>query len=102
MPITSAVGVNDKFAHLATYAVLGGWFSLLVRRWPALAWVFIGLTVYGGLIELLQGLTGYRSAEWGDLLANAVGLCAGSLLYFSPLRRILQFVDARLLRWFER
>jgi len=92
------VGVGDKLSHLLTYAVLGGWFGLLVTRPAGLGLVFAGLLAYGALIELLQGMTGYRYAEWGDLLANVIGLLLGLPLYFTPLRRLLYGVDRLLQR----
>ena len=48
------------------------------------------------LIELLQAQTGYRYAEWGDVLANSNGCVAGSLLYFTPLRRLMRYIDGKL------
>ncbi len=92
------VGVGDKVSHVVTYALLGGWFSLLVARPRQLWLVFSGLLVYGALIELLQGMTGYRYAEWGDLLANGLGLLPGLAVYFTPLRRLLLEIDALLSR----
>lgn len=63
----------DKLNHLAAFALLG----LLARlAWPAqrLARWLLGLLVYGGLLEIAQGLTPNRQAEWADLLADALGL----------------------------
>jgi VanZ family protein len=90
------VGVSDKLSHVITYLVLAGWFSLLATNRVALCWTAIGLLAYGMLMELLQGTTGYRYAEWGDVLANGAGVVAGSLFYFSPLPRLLRFVDSRM------
>ena len=90
------VGVSDKLSHVITYLVLAGWFSLLATNRVALCWAAIGLVAYGVLMELLQGTTDYRYAEWGDVLANGAGVVAGSLFYFSPLPRLLRFVDSRL------
>ena len=95
MPVPD-VGVNDKFSHLVTYFFLGGWFSLLATNRVSLGWTIVGLIAYGILLELLQGMTAYRYAEWGDVLANASGTMAGILLYFSPLPRLLRFVDSKL------
>ena len=95
MPVPD-VGVNDKFSHLVTYFFLGGWFSLLATNRVSLGWTIIGLIAYGVLLELLQGMTAYRYAEWGDVLANASGTMAGILLYFSPLPRLLGFIDSKL------
>lgn len=90
------VGVSDKLSHVITYLVLAGWFSLLAANRVALCWAAVSLLIYGMLMELLQGTTGYRYAEWGDVLANGVGVVVGSLFYFSPLPRLLRFVDSRL------
>lgn len=95
MPVPD-IGVNDKFSHLLTYFVLGGWFGLLATNRVRLGWTIIGLIAYGMLIELLQGMTAHRYAERGDVLANAGGTIAGILLYFSPLPRVLRFVDGKL------
>lgn len=95
MPVPD-VGVNDKFSHLLTYFFLGGWFGLLATNRVSLGWTIIGLIAYGILLELLQGMMAYRYAEWGDVLANTGGTMAGILLYFSPLPRLLGFVDSKL------
>jgi VanZ family protein len=65
----------DKLNHALAFAVLA-----VLAIWSyrtRVAVMLTGLLVYGGLIELLQGLTPYRSAEWGDWLADAVGLALG-------------------------
>jgi VanZ family protein len=65
----------DKVNHALAFAVLavlgrGSYAQHKVR-------VLLGLLAYGGVMELLQGLTGYRSAEWLDLAADAAGLLLG-------------------------
>ena len=90
------VGVGDKVAHLITYFILAGWFGLLARHRLELAWTVAALIVYGMIIELLQAQTGYRFAEWGDVIANSAGCFCGAALYFTPLRRMFGFIDAKL------
>ena len=90
------IGVSDKFAHLFTYATLSGWFSLLVTRRASLGWVIVGLIAYGIAIEGLQGMTDYRSPEWGDVVANSVGVLLGILCFFSPLYRLMRYLDLML------
>lgn len=89
-------GVNDKFSHLITYSVLSAWFSLLVVRRRSLLWVAGGLIGYGALLEGLQGLTDYRFPEFADLVANSVGVVIGLLVFFTPLYRLLRYLDRRL------
>jgi len=95
MPVPDT-GVNDKASHLVTYFLLAGWFSLLARDRVMLAWTLVALIAYGMLLELLQGQTGYRFAEWGDVVANSIGAVAGIALYLTPLRRLFRSVDDRL------
>ncbi|MCP4470609.1 MAG: VanZ family protein [Gammaproteobacteria bacterium] len=90
------VGGSDKFLHLLTYFLLAGWFGLLVRDRVMLGWTLAALIAYGALLELLQGQTGYRFAEWGDVVANSIGALAGVTLHFTLLRRLFGILDDRL------
>ncbi len=90
------VGVGDKLSHLLTYFILGAWFAMLAADRSALLWTLLGLIGYGMLIEVLQGMTGYRYAEWGDVLANGAGTVAGLVLHFTPLRRLFRYIDNRI------
>lgn len=68
LPTTGWDKVNHAMAF-AVLAVLGQW------SYPrGAAAVLLSLLAYGGLIEALQALTPHRSAEWGDLLADGIGL----------------------------
>ena len=81
----------DKVIHLSSYALL------YISAWLAfpgalLSWPLHGaLLAYGLLIEGLQSLTDYRSAEFADMIANATGLGLGCLL-LSVLARRLAFI----------
>lgn len=72
------VGV-DKVFHGLTYA------TLYVMAWlafpgPVLRWrIHLGLLAFGGLLEVLQGLSGHRSMDGADILANVTGTGLGSL-----------------------
>lgn len=92
------VGVGDKLSHVVTYFVLAGYFSVLARRPRSLLAIALGITAYGALIEIAQGLSGYRFAEWGDLLANGAGTLAGLPLHFTPLAALVSRIDSGLAR----
>ncbi|MCM2680551.1 VanZ family protein [Echinimonas agarilytica] len=76
MPLDEpVVNINnfDKVMHLGAYFVLAGLFE---RSFPNhfIKVGIIALIAYSGLIELLQGQTGYRSASLADLIANSLGV----------------------------
>ena len=75
----------DKANHALAFALLA---VLGLASYPGrTAALLAGLLAYGGAIELLQGLTDYRTAEWLDLGADGVGLAVGSMLgRLSPRR----------------
>jgi VanZ family protein len=66
----------DKIVHALLFA-LGA--ALLDRR-PLPLRTAVGISIaYGALLEGIQGLLPYRSAEGMDLLANAAGACCYAL-----------------------
>ncbi len=70
--------------HLAVYCGLALWFLGIYR--PSQQWyVAGGLLLLGGILEGLQGLTGYRAAEGADFIANAVGIALALILSRSGL-----------------
>jgi len=77
-----SVGRLDKAAHLCEY-LLFAWLllqAIRVSRMPApdeRLWVWIYATSYGLLMELIQAMVPWRSAELGDVLADAAGAAIG-------------------------
>ncbi len=75
----------DKANHALAFLVMA-----LLGRWAyprSTGAVLLGLFAYGGLIELLQSFTPDRSSEWGDWLADTIGLAlAWSLMWLATRR----------------
>jgi VanZ family protein len=70
---------GDKYGHLFAYASLMLWFGWLYP--PRVHWrVALLFVLQGLLLELLQGLSGYRYADVYDMLANSLGVAIGWLL----------------------
>jgi uncharacterized protein YfiM (DUF2279 family) len=65
----------DKVEHAIAFAVLVGlgWRGRF-RSMPRLS---VGLLLLGAAIEVAQSFTPTRSAEWGDLFADAAGITVG-------------------------
>ncbi len=74
-----AATIWDKGQHAVGFAWLALLGLLTHRQKP---WtLLIALLLYGGIIELLQAVTGWRHAEWQDLLADGIGLLIGTTIW---------------------
>ena len=82
VPVDLSVGQLDKVAHVCEY-LLFAWLlvqavrlgQLQEREYLLFAWLYA--TSYGALIEIIQGLLPWRSADWFDAVANAAGAAVG-------------------------
>lgn len=88
---------GSRFGHLAAYGTLMGWFAHLHegrRRRVALA---LGFVAMGVALEVIQGMTGYRTTDLADAFANTLGVGLGWLLAPTRLPNLLtiaeRFVD---------
>ena len=72
----AAFTMSDKVLHILAFLSLTVWFS---GQYPRAAYwrIAAGLIAFGALIEVLQGLTDYRDAEWLVLTADGIGIVIG-------------------------
>ncbi len=88
---------NDKVLHFTGYFLLATWFGGVARR-SRYSLVGAALIAFSGCLEILQGVMhNGRSAEWGDLLANACGVTTALVIASLGLGRWMIWVE-RLLR----
>ena len=74
VPVTWSA--TDKWLHGLTFMLLALWYT--GQYAPESYWrIAVGLTAYGGLIEVGQSMIPYRTAEWGDLVADVAGIAVG-------------------------
>jgi VanZ family protein len=89
---------NDKVVHVLAFVGFMAWFSGLFQ-WRYTPWLALALFAYGGLMELLQGLTPSREADGADLIADAFGILLGWLSGLAGVRhwgvRVEQWLAAR-------
>jgi len=80
----------DKLNHVAGFAALGFASCLgYPESWRRRASVLGAMVALGGLIEVLQFWVPGRSSEWGDLLADAIGVGVGTFIAVLLLRLLL-------------
>ncbi len=85
----------DKWSHFIGFLVLSVWFGGLYRKrsyWR----VAMGLLAFGILIEICQRAVGYRSAEWMDVVADALGIVVGLTIAYLGLGAWCQSFEAWL------
>ncbi len=87
--VAAQVPLADKWTHMVMYAAVSfvaGWEHHRRRRLRLASLVVVCLvlpTCLGGLLELAQAyLTTYRSGEWMDLAADAIGAAVASIVTF--------------------
>jgi hypothetical protein len=89
IPVPPSVPGGDKWHHWAAYAGCTFWWcSLLTLPKNRIALVG-GFALMGAVIEVLQGMTGYRYFEWADMAANALGVFTGAALaHLLPIKHL--------------
>lgn len=88
------VPLADKWEHLLAYGSLMFWWGQLAlgRTRTSLALAFIAM---GGAVEILQGMGGVRMAEWGDFIANGLGVALGYTFSQGRLGRLLEALEQK-------
>ncbi|MGD8388836.1 MAG: hypothetical protein PVG49_16940 [Desulfobacteraceae bacterium] len=96
-PETLSFQGGDKVLHLAAYTGLMLWFGAIYlpgqRRYRMGAF----LILMGLILELAQGVIGYRSLQGLDMIANTLGVGLGLLLSRTRLSRAFVFAETRIL-----
>ncbi len=89
---------NDKVQHFVSYAVLASWWFLVFQKRYIKERVFIAisLVLFGGLVEILQGMTGYRFADINDALANSMGILFATLFLPLLFHEVLSVLDRKM------
>jgi VanZ family protein len=93
--LRSNISQSDKLYHVVTYSWLMFWFAQLYRKGQH-PWLGLGLIGFGIVVEALQSLTSYRSAEFLDVIANTTGVLGGWVLSRTPLGGLLRAIEQRL------
>ena len=76
-PPTLGIAQGDKLEHLGAYGLLMLLFALSYRRSGVRLAYAAGFCAMGVALEFLQRLTGYRTFDVYDMLANGAGVALG-------------------------
>ena len=81
--IPTGISLSDEAMHGMAYALLAVCLAAALfhngrTAWQTALWSVPAVTLYGGLLELLQAYcTLTRSGDWVDLAADLIGAVAG-------------------------
>ena len=89
---------SDKFGHLFAYFSLMLWFANIYPGRNQRISLSVAFLAMGVVLELLQGLTGYRTFQYSDMVANGVGIFLGGLLAKTWFGSFLAKLDKLLAR----
>lgn len=91
MPARDGAPSGDWW-HVLGYGVLSAFLAQWLETWPA----FLIAWGYGAVVEAVQWVLPSRTAEAGDLVANAVGAAVGLIASWAWLRLRRRYVSSRI------
>jgi VanZ family protein len=94
--VVGAVPFGDKVGHVCGFAALMLWYAQIYGGTRERLRCALGAVAFGLAIELAQALTTYRSAEFADLVADALGVALGWLLARGPLGDLFTSIERRV------
>jgi VanZ family protein len=97
IPLAVDLKGSDKLAHFVAYGSLTLWFGMIFPSRIAQLGIALAFCAMGVGVEFLQGLTGYRTMEVEDMVANATGAALGWGLAQTPLKHALAWIERRVL-----
>jgi VanZ family protein len=65
---------SDKLTHIIAYLILMLWFTNIYPQRSSQFRISIGFFVMGVCLELLQGMSEYRTFSYPDMVANGIGI----------------------------
>jgi VanZ family protein len=89
---------GDKFGHLIAYLSLMLWFSNIYPGGTQRRSLSMAFFAMGAILEFIQGLSGYRTFQYTDMVANGVGILLGWLLAKTWFGTFLLKLDRLLAR----
>lgn len=88
----------DKAVHFSAYAFLMLWFGQIYHERPLAFLIAAGLVMLGILLEIIQGLGGYRTFDCTDIAANIIGVASGFCISCTRFGNLLHALEMFLAR----
>ena len=89
----------DKIFHIIAYMILMLWFANIYPLRSSRLQLGMGFFLMGVCLELLQGMTQYRTFSYADMLANGIGIFLALYSAKTRLATYLLRLDTHLSKW---
>ena len=86
----------DKIVHFIMYFTVTLWHCQITKP-DRHFHLFVIFLVMGALIEGIQQISGYRSFEMGDILANGIGTLTAFMLCKTKVSNLIMIFEERVL-----
>ncbi len=96
-PDLSSIRFGDKIVHSLSYFLLMFWFLQIIKVQAEIFMVLMLISV-GIMIEILQGLSGYRTFDIYDMLANSFGVILAWPLKNTSLVDLIDKLESQMMR----
>lgn len=94
--VMTSLPARDKIAHLLVYSILMLWFGCIYLPGRKYVFLGLGLILLGVILEIIQGMTGYRYMEYKDMTFNSLGVFLGWLSARTKASRSLVFIEQKI------
>ncbi|MDH5547210.1 MAG: VanZ family protein [Gammaproteobacteria bacterium] len=91
-PDLSNIQFGDKLVHFSAYFGMMYWLAQCYLKRHR-RWLFLMIVALGIAIEFVQGLSGYRTFEVADMIANTSGAVVGWFLAGTVLGKSLIYLE---------
>lgn len=93
--ISPPVPQFDKFEHFSAFLFLNAWFIAARPKRRGRWLIILAFILLGGLIEIVQGWSGFRDADWYDWYADSAGVLLGGAWPSLWLARLYRWLMER-------
>lgn len=99
-PNPPELGFNlwDKVNHFIAYAGMMGWFGQLYMKTSQRLTLAVAIIILGIVLEVVQGMGGYRMFEYHDMLANILGVIIALVIIYLKGDRVLYWLEQNVLK----
>jgi VanZ family protein len=96
LPVELPASGGDKIGHVLAYAVAMFWFGQIYGELRPRLFIAAALVGLGIGLEYVQAFTHYRTFDYGDMVADALGVALGWIASPPRVANVLARIEASI------